>query len=123
MSEKELNQMIANNINRYMEKRGLNQKDIADYMGVSQTTASNWCNGIKLPRMDKIDKLCKLFRCNRSDLLEDPEDQSSLQDLLQNLRDNPAIGVLLSASKDLNEEDIKQLAELAKRLRASYKED
>lgn len=49
----------------------MTQAELAERMNVSTATTSNWCNGVKLPRMDKIDKMCKLFGCLRSDLLED----------------------------------------------------
>lgn len=73
VDEKVLNTIIAKNINIYMTRLGLTQLDVAKYMGCSQATISNWCKGIKLPRMDKIDRLCALFGCPRSALMEDKE--------------------------------------------------
>lgn len=70
MSEKEINSIIAQNISSYLEKTGKTQIDLADYMGVSQATISNWCKGVKLPRMDKIDKICSFFNIKRSQLME-----------------------------------------------------
>ena len=70
MSEKEINSIIAQNISSYLEKIGKTQLDLADYMGVSQATISNWCKGVKLPRMDKIDKICSFFNIKRSQLME-----------------------------------------------------
>lgn len=80
MSEKELYSIIAKNINRYMDLRNLKQTDIAEYMNCSQPTVSSWCNGAKLPRMDRIDKLCELFGITRSDLMEDKESDSLQQE-------------------------------------------
>ena len=71
MSEAEINKIISDNLNRLMEKRGITQLELAEYMGVSQTTISNWCKGIKMPRMDKVDKICRFFHINRSDLMND----------------------------------------------------
>lgn len=70
MSEKEINSIIAQNISSYLEKTGKTQIDLADYMGVSQATISNWCKGVKLPRLDKIDKICSFFNIKRSQLME-----------------------------------------------------
>ena len=61
MSEQELNKIIAKNISYYLESSGKTQLDLATYMGVSQASVSNWCKGIKIPRMDKIDKICSFF--------------------------------------------------------------
>lgn len=74
MKEQEINNIIARNISDYMTRLDLYQQDVAEALNVSQATVSNWCKGIKMPRMDKIDKLCELFKCRRSDLFLDPED-------------------------------------------------
>lgn len=50
-------------------------------MNVSQATISNWCKGIKMPRMDKIDRICKYFNINRSDLM----DSHTLSDSLEGI--------------------------------------
>ena len=71
MSDKALNDIIASNLIRLLETNGKNQADLSIYMKVSQATVSNWCKGIKAPRMDKLDKICIFFNCKRSDLLED----------------------------------------------------
>lgn len=74
MSEAEINKIISDNLNRLMEIRGTTQSELAEYMGVSQATISNWCKGVKMPRMDKIDKLCDFFHINRSDLMQEYKD-------------------------------------------------
>lgn len=74
MSEAEINKIISDNLNRLMEIRGTTQSELAEYMGVSQATISNWCKGVKMPRMDKIDKICDFFHINRSDLMKEHND-------------------------------------------------
>ena len=69
MSEKELNFIIAKNISKYLEIQSKTQTDLAEYIGVSQATVSNWCKGIKMPRMSKIDMICKFFSIERSELM------------------------------------------------------
>ena len=71
MSEKEINEIIARNINMYLEHSGKTQVDLAEYMNVSQATISNWCKGAKMPRMDKIDKICSFFNIRRTDLMDE----------------------------------------------------
>ena len=78
MSENELNKIIANNISKQLELRNLTQQDLAEYMKVSQATVSNWCKGIKMPRMSKIDMICEFFSIQRSELLNESESTSSL---------------------------------------------
>jgi bacteriophage CI repressor helix-turn-helix domain len=71
MSDKAINDIISFNLNRLLEANGKNQADLATYMEVSQATVSNWCKGIKSPRMDKLDRICVFLNCTRTDLLED----------------------------------------------------
>lgn len=71
MSERELNNIIARNITKQLEIHNKTQLDLAEYMNVTQATVSNWCQGIKMPRMTKIDMICSFFSINRSDLMND----------------------------------------------------
>lgn len=77
MSEKEINRIIADNLVHQMSIHNCTQLELAQYMGVSQATVSNWCKGIKLPRMSKVDKICDFFHINRSDLLVDNQSEAS----------------------------------------------
>lgn len=81
MSEKEIRDIIYKNINYYMDKTNTTRAELAEYIGVSQATISNWCNGTMTPRMSKIDKLCEFFNIQRSDLMEDRKERSK-NDLL-----------------------------------------
>ena len=69
MSEKQLNLLIAKRITYFLSEQGKTQQDLATHMNVSQATVSNWCKGIKMPRMDKIDKICSFLNCQRTDLM------------------------------------------------------
>ena len=71
MLEKEINSVIAKNLNHYLTQTGKTQIDLSLFMNVSQATVSNWCKGLKMPRMDKIDKICSFFNISRSDLMEE----------------------------------------------------
>lgn len=78
MSEHELNNIIAKNISVQLALHNKTQLDLAEYMNVSQATVSNWCKGIKMPRMNKVDMICDFFSINRSDLLNDSDSRNSL---------------------------------------------
>lgn len=63
-------QIFRDNLRRYISSKDLTQKDLAQEIDVSASTLNDWVTGKKLPRMDKIDKLCSFFHCTRSDLLD-----------------------------------------------------
>lgn len=69
--------IFARNLKRYMDKKQVSRKDIADYLGISYFTVSDWVNGKKYPRMDKVELLANYFSVLKSDLIEEPTDTNS----------------------------------------------
>mgnify|MGYP002621407360 CR=1 FL=1 len=60
-------------LKRLMEHYGLSQMDIAEKLGVSKQTVSDWVNGKKFPRVDRMQQLSDLFDVLMSDLYSDKE--------------------------------------------------
>lgn len=71
MSEREFNQIFSERLRYYLDEYNMTQLELSKRLGVGTTSVYNWCNGIKTPRMDKVDAMCKIFNCKRSDLMED----------------------------------------------------
>lgn len=71
-NENTMKKTFTDNLKRLLQERGITQAELAAYMEVSNTTISNWVKGYKVPRMDKVDKLCSFFKIKRSELLEQP---------------------------------------------------
>lgn len=68
--ENAINKQFAKNLRHFLDRYNYTQLSFAKKMNVSAATVSNWCNGTKSPRMDKVDIMCSIFNCRRSDLLE-----------------------------------------------------
>ena len=49
----------------------MTQADLAHKLGVSTASVTYWIRGVKSPRMDKVDAMCKIFGCKRSDFMDD----------------------------------------------------
>jgi repressor LexA len=71
MDKEILKQTFAENLKKYMDRDNRNQLDIANLLKVSPSTASDWINGKKYPRMDKVETLANYFRIRKSDLVEE----------------------------------------------------
>lgn len=71
MSEKDFNVIFSGQLRYYLNKYNMTQLELAKRLGVGTTSVYNWCNGIKTPRMDKVDAMCAIFNCKRSDLMEE----------------------------------------------------
>ena len=72
------------NLKRLMERKGVTRKDVADALGVSYFTVTDWVNGKKYPRMDKVELLANFFGVLKSDLIEEEsgtDDTPPLTDL------------------------------------------
>ena len=80
-NENTMKKTFTDNLNRLLQERGITQAELAAYMEVSNTTISNWVKGYKVPRMDKVDKLCSFFKIKRSELLEQPPASGDLPDV------------------------------------------
>lgn len=63
--------IFAHNLQRLMEQQEKSRRDISNDLGISYYTVSDWVNGKKYPRMDKVERLAKYFSVLKSDLIED----------------------------------------------------
>lgn len=91
MAEPDINKIIAKNITKYLDRFGKTQIDLAAYMDVSQATVSNWCKGLKVPRMDKIDRICNFFEITRSQLMDEEAEIAAQKNTLKAVR-IPVVG-------------------------------
>lgn len=68
MSDKQIINIFVRNLNYYMDAAGKSQADVARYMKVSTASVAGWCNGIIVPRIDKVQRLCDWLGIDVSDL-------------------------------------------------------
>ena len=97
-------EVFARNLAYYMERRGKNQKEMSEIVGVATSTFNNWMKAQKYPRIDKIEILADYFGILKSDLIEDKqkpvtddgltENQRKLIDFAEQLSDAQAEKVL-----------------------------
>lgn len=92
MAEETLREIFAKKLNYYLSLSGKNQADLCKYMSVSSATASDWCNGNKMPRADKIEKIAHWLNVGIGDLMEDkPEltrrDTRQIEEILKETKE------------------------------------
>lgn len=63
--------IFADNLNKYMAEYGKTRRDLAEALGVSYYTITDWVKGKKYPRMDKVEMLANYFGILKSDLIEE----------------------------------------------------
>ena len=109
--------IFAENLKYYMKLHNKNQADLINDLGFNKSSVSTWCNGTRLPRMDKVDILAKYFDINRSDLIEDKDTKHKQSYYLnpetsriaQKIYDNKELSVLFDAAQDAEPEDLQAL--------------
>lgn len=129
MPEQDFNAVFSKRLRYYLDKFDMTQAELAKRLGVGTTSVYNWCNGIKTPRMDKVDAMCDLFHCNRSDLIEDkseePDDHYYLNDetreIAQEVFENPELRSLFHVARDIPPERLKAHIEFMKSLKEQEK--
>lgn len=125
MSEETYKKIFSKNLNRYMALNGKTQTDLINDLGFNKSAVSTWCNGTRLPRMDKVDTLARYFKINRSDLIEEKshsnDDHYYLNDeareMAQFMFENPEYRVLFDASRKVKKEDIEFVKQMIDRMR------
>lgn len=69
--EDNLKDIFASNLRKQLALHDKKQSDLAKYLGVSTPTVSEWCNGKKMPRTDKIQSICNWLFIEMDDLLKE----------------------------------------------------
>jgi transcriptional regulator with XRE-family HTH domain len=82
--------IFALNLKRYMKSQGKSRNDISEALGISYFTVSDWVNGKKYPRMDKVEMLANYFGIQKSDLIED-KTKLNLQLFTENSPEEPRL--------------------------------
>lgn len=72
--------IFASNLKKYMDLNHKSRNDISEALGISYFTVSDWVNGKKYPRMDKVEMLANYFGIQKSDLIEIKSEKNSSPD-------------------------------------------
>ncbi len=100
MAEDEYKRIFSKNLRKYMSLNNKTQVDLINDLGFNKSAVSTWCNGTRLPRMDKVDALAKYFGIRRSDLIEDKSESKIKPTTIPVLGSVPA-GVPIEAIQDI----------------------
>lgn len=87
MKAVENKQIMARNIQRYMDQRGITRQQLCDALDIKYTTLRDWLKGITYPRIGKVEAMANYFGCEKSDLIEDKTEKPTENDgLTENQR-------------------------------------
>lgn len=129
MPAEEFNKIFSKKLRYYLEKYEMTQLELSKRLGVGTTSVYNWCNGIKTPRMDKVDTMCEIFHCKRSDLIEDKETSEEYyidpetRRIAQRIFEDSDMRTLFDIAKDMEPDRLQAHIDFMKSLKKSEEHD
>lgn len=63
--------ILSKNLKYYIERSGKDRKELAKIWGFPYSTVTEWVNGRKYPRIDRIEVMADYFGILKSDLIEE----------------------------------------------------
>ena len=66
-------EIMAYNIKKYMDKKGVSSADVCRALGFKTNTFSNWITAKIYPRIDKIEMLAEYFGVSKAALVENSD--------------------------------------------------
>ena len=104
---------MSKNLKYYIERSGKDRKTLAEIWGFPYSTVTDWINGNKYPRIDRIEVMAEYFGVQKSDLIEDKKEKPTAQgDRLSEEKQE-----LIDYIKTLPEEKIQLLLQVARSMR------
>lgn len=101
MHTDENKRIMAANIRRYMEAKGVTNQQLCEALGFKYTTFLDWIKAVTYPRIGKIEAMAAYFGVQKSDLIEEkltPEkekDADFLADIFVRMRTDADYGDLV----------------------------
>lgn len=71
MIEKKAKETLARNLQYFLDKKGIDRNQLCTDLDLKYSTVSEWFQGKKYPRINKIETLANYFGIKKSDLIEE----------------------------------------------------
>lgn len=117
--------IVAENIQRLMDSRGIDRNKICADLGLKYTTFTDWVKGNTYPRIDKIELLANYFGVSKSELVEKYTDgyytDREAAEFAEYLRTRPGARMLFSAAKDITKEEMEEAVKYIEFLKSKHK--
>lgn len=104
MKEDKFKEIFSDNLKFYMIIKNKIQDDFVRDLNINKSTISSWCNGTRIPKMDKIQEVATYLGINISDLLNKKDPSRMIAPLPYYVE-----YIKYLESRGLNEEDIKEV--------------
>jgi transcriptional regulator with XRE-family HTH domain len=107
--------VLSKNLKYYIERSGKDRRELAETWGFPYSTVTDWINGKKYPRIDRIEIMADYFGILKSDLIEDKDTEEKPTVIDDGLSDD--LRELIMHLKTLPEDKIQMLLQVAKSIK------
>lgn len=76
-------EILSRNLKHYIEKSGKDRRELSEIWGFPYSTVTDWINGKKYPRIDRIEIMADYFGILKSDLIEEKTIENSPVEMAQ----------------------------------------
>ncbi|MBC3134611.1 helix-turn-helix domain-containing protein [Staphylococcus warneri] len=109
MVQKSAREIFSENLLSLLDKRGIDQKQLAIELNISPASVTHWIKGNKYPRIGKIEEIAEYFNVPMSRLTQD-QDKELQQDTLAAHLDG-----------DFTEEELAEIRKYAELVRKAHR--
>lgn len=92
MRDSDIKNNISKNLDKYMDIKQINNRELASVLGVSESTVGKWRLEKTIPRMGYIEQMANYFGIEKSDLLENNIENLSGIKIMKKFKDVPILG-------------------------------
>lgn len=96
---------MAENIQYYLDLHHKDRSDLCKDLGFKYTTVSNWLQGVKYPRIDKIELMARYFGISKADLVEKRSEVGQPKDDADDIFDEDIRMLARNKMKDASPEE------------------
>lgn len=77
MTDEEQKRIFSKNLRYYLNLNNMQQKELAQILGIRPSTITNWLKQTAMPQVSTIQKIADYFRIGKSDLVDEKLDSDS----------------------------------------------
>lgn len=120
MSDLGNKEVMAKNLKHYIAQSGKDRRELSKIWGFPYSTITEWINGKKYPRIDRIEIMADYFGILKSDLIEDKskehyemqKNNDTITDAVVKMRTNEDFLSVVKKLTELDDEQIKGVSQM-----------
>ena len=124
MNDNRNKEIMARNIKRYMDMKGVTNQQLCDALDFKYTTFMDWIKGVTYPRIGKVEAMANYFGCEKSDLIEEKltvekeKDNDTLANIIVRMRTDEKYFSVVESLYDMDSSKLDAVSQMIQTLKA-----